>query len=387
MAFKATKVKLRKKKNSGGKHSLYLDYYPPILSDKTGEPTRRGFLGFYIFDKPKGQAQKDHNRETLELADQIRQKREIELNKPEIYSLHEKEQLRLRAVGEGDFLSYFKNLSDSRKGDRDNWSNAALSYLTDFAEGRLKFADLNEKFCSDFKTYLLTTKSKRSSSKPLNQNSAALYFTKFKAVLKQAFREGYLPTDLSGKVPNIKPVETHRQFLNQDELDRLAQTDCENEALKRAALFSALTGLRYSDIEKMTWSEIESSGGKHSIRFTQKKTGGTELMPISNQAFTLLGEPKDPTVQMFQGLEYSAYRNKQLYKWLGAAGITKDITFHCFRHTYATLLLSQGTPLITVSKMLGHRDLKTTQLYAKVMDSAKREAAESIKIDFTPKAQ
>jgi site-specific recombinase XerD len=106
------------------------------------------------------------------------------------------------------------------------------------------------------------------------------------------------------------------------------------------------------------------------------------MMPISEQAYSFLGERKQPNDKVFEGLTYSAYSNKHLATWIGLAGITKDITFHSFRHTYATLQLSQGTSIYTVSKMLGHRELKTTQIYAKVMDKAKREATDKIKLDF-----
>ena len=156
-----------------------------------------------------------------------------------------------------------------------------------------------------------------------------------------------------------------------------------NPLLKRAALFSALTGLRFSDIKNLVWGEIHHSvENGYSIQFTQQKTKGVEVLPISEQAYSLMGERKEPSDKVFEGLTYSAYENKHLYQWIGAAGITKDITFHCFRHTFATLQLSHGTDIYTVSKMLGHRELKTTQIYAKIIDQTKREAANKIKLDF-----
>jgi len=106
------------------------------------------------------------------------------------------------------------------------------------------------------------------------------------------------------------------------------------------------------------------------------------MLPISEQAFQLLGERKEPSVKVFEGLKYSAWLNQQLTKWLYKAGITKEITFHCFRHTYATLQLSMGTDIYTVSKMLGHRDLKTTQVYAKIISQTKRDAANKIHLDI-----
>jgi integrase len=379
----AIKVKLRQKEISGNRQSLYLDFYPPIPNPKTGEPTRREFLGLYLFNKAKNPIDKQGNKETLQLAEQIRQKRENHLNKPEIYTGYEKEQLKIKELGEQNFVTYFKSLADKRKAsNHDNWVSAH-NYLETFTKGNLKFADLNEKFCNEFKEYLLTTKSNKSNKVTLAQNSAVSYFNKLKATLKQAYKDGYLPSDLNGKIQPIKQAETQRNFLTIEELNSLVKTECNNPLLKRAALFSALTGLRFSDIKNLVWGELEYiEGNGYFIQFKQQKTKGVEMMPISEQSFSLLGERKEPSDKVFEGLTYSAYENKHLAKWIGLAGIEKDITFHCFRHTFATLQLSKGTDIYTVSKMLGHRELKTTQIYAKIIDQTKREAANKIQLDF-----
>ncbi len=379
----AIKVKLREKKISGNRQSLYLDFYPAISHPETGEPTRREFLGLYLFDKAKNPIDKQHNKETLQLAEQIRQKRENHLNKPEIYTGYELEQKRIKELGEQNFVTYFKSLADKRKAsNHDNWVSA-YNYLDTFTNGNLKFADLNEKFCNGFKEYLLTTKSNKSSKTTLAQNSAVSYFNKLKATLKQAYKDGYLNTDLNAKIEPIRQVETRRSFLTIEELNSLVKTECNNPLLKRAALFSALTGLRFSDIKNLVWGELEYiENNGYFIQFKQQKTKGVEMMPISEQAYSLLGERKEPSDKVFEGLTYSAYENKHLYQWIGAAGITKDITFHCFRHTFATLQLSKGTDIYTVSKMLGHRELKTTQIYAKIIDQTKREAANKIILEF-----
>lgn len=384
----ATKVSLRQKKISKGRKSLYLDFYPPIPHPETGEPTRREFLGLYIYEKAKTPIDKQHNIETLKIGESIRQKRENFLNKPEIYSEYEKEQLRKKALGEQCFIEYFRKLANKRKASNyDNWVSA-LNYIDTFTNGSLKFADLNQKFLEDFKEYLLTTKSNRSNKTTLSQNSAVSYFNKVKAALKQAYKDGILQYDLNAKVKPIKAAETRREYLTLDELNKLVKTDCNNPLLKRAALFSALTGLRFSDIQKMTWGELEYINGQgYFLNFNQKKTKGVEVLPISEQAYSFTegaenpkDMPQDKTV--FEGLKYSAYHNKHLFQWIGAAGITKDITFHCFRHTFATLQLFNGTDIYTVSKMLGHKDLKTTQIYAKIVDDTKRKAADKIKLDM-----
>lgn len=383
----AIKVKLRQKAISGNRQSLYLDFYPAIPHPETGKPTRREFLGLYLFDMAKSPVDKQRNKETLQLAEQIRQKRDKQLNGNKALTDLEKRLIekdkKERETGEKNFVEYFKTLADKRKAsNHDNWVSA-YNYLETFTKGNLKFADLNEKFCNDFKEYLLTTKSHKSSKTTLSQNSAVSYFNKLKASLKQAYKDGYLTTDLNAKIVPIKQAETRRNFLTIEELNSLVKTECNNPLLKRAALFSALTGLRFSDIKNLVWGEIHHSvENGYSIQFTQQKTKGVEVLPISEQAYSLLGERKEPTDKVFEGLTYSAYENKHLYQWIGAAGITKDITFHCFRHTFATLQLSKGTDIYTVSKMLGHRELKTTQIYAKIIDQTKREAAEKIKLDL-----
>jgi len=393
----ATKVSLRQKKISKGRKSLYLDFHPaiphpkPFLNKKTGKmvmTTRREFLGLYIYEKAKTPINKQHNTETLKIGESIRQKRENFLNKPEIYSQFEKKQLRLKELSEQCFIEYFTKLANKRKdSNRLSWFSA-LKYLDNFTNGSLKFADLNQKFLEDFKEYLLTTKSNKSNKTTLSQNSAVSYFNKVKAALKQANIDGILQYDLNAKVKPIKAVETRREHLTLDELNKLVKTPCNYVLLKRAALFSALTGLRFSDIQKMTWGELEYINGQgYFLNFNQKKTKGVEVLPISEQAYGFTEGAENPKdmpqdKHVLEGLKYSAYNNKHLFQWIGAAGITKNITFHCFRHTFATLQLFNGTDIYTVSKMLGHKDLKTTQVYAKIVDEAKRTAVNKIKLDM-----
>jgi len=384
----ATKVTLREKKISKGRKSLYLDFYPPILNLKTGKPTRREFLGIYIYEKATSPLDKQYNKEQLKLANEIWKKRTNILNKPEIYTEAEAEKLKIIELGKQCFIEYFKELVKERKGSNyDNWSST-VKYLEDFTNGSIQFAELNEKTFRDFKKYLLTTTSNKSKSSKLSINSASSYFNKVKAALKQAYKDGNLQTDLNAKIEPIKPEETQREYLTIQELNKLVKTPCSNPILKRAALFSALTGLRFSDIKKMVWSELEYIEGQgYLINFRQKKTKGLEIMPISEQAYNFLEGTNNPKEMpqdeiVFKGLKYSAHQNKYLKQWIEAAEITKDITFHNFRHTYATLQLFNGADIYTVSKMLGHKDLKTTQIYTKIVDEAKRKTTNNIVLDL-----
>ena len=148
--------------------------------------------------------------------------------------------------------------------------------------------------------------------------------------------------------------------------------------LKRAFLFSCLTGLRKSDIEKMRWREVKQQGEFTRIIFRQKKTGGQEYMDISPQAVEYLGKRGNDDSLVFSGFHYSAYLLGELKTWAVRAGITKNITFHSGRHTFAVLMLDLGADIYTVQKLLGHKEIHTTQVYAHIMDKKKQAAVSMI---------
>jgi site-specific recombinase XerD len=102
-------------------------------------------------------------------------------------------------------------------------------------------------------------------------------------------------------------------------------------------------------------------------------------MPISDEAYEILGERKNDNDKVFAGLKKWDV-DRVLPVWVAKAGITKHITFHCFRHTYATLQIFSGTDIFTLSKMLGHKSVKTTQIYTKIVDEKKREASMRISL-------
>ncbi len=245
----------------------------------------------------------------------------------------------------------------------------------------LPFSEIDTKQVEAFRRFLITAPQGGNKKGIISQNTAATYFSIFKAALKQAFIDDYLTIDISAKVKGIQEQESRREYLTIDELNRLAQTPCD-ALLKRAALFSALTGIRHCDIQKLKWSEVENFNGNYRLNFTQQKTKGVEYMPISEQAYELCGERQDDNLLVFAGLPDPSWINKPIKRWVEAAGIKKHITFHCFRHSYATLQLAGGTDIYTVSKMLGHTNVKTTQIYTKVIDAKKEEATKTITLDL-----
>jgi integrase len=192
-----------------------------------------------------------------------------------------------------------------------------------------------------------------------------------------------LPTNPIRGERGIKRRKTQRNFLTLKELRALAIADCSLPTLKAAGLFSALTGLRRVDINKLKWGEIQSSNEQgYYIRFRQQKTDEPETLPISSEAVRLLGDrgrDDEPVFDELEKWQCSYY----MPGWLKSAGIEKPFTFHCFRHTFATLQISMGTDIYTVSKMLGHTDLKTTEIYAKIVDQKKKEAANRISLGIT----
>jgi len=378
----ATKVKLRQKAISGNRQSLYLDFYPIIAHPETGEPTRRQFLGLYLFDKAKNPIDKKHNKETLQLAQQIRQKKENHLNKPEIYTGYELEQKRIKELGEQNFVAYFKTLADKRKAsNHDNWVST-YNYLETFTKGNLKFAELNEKFCNDFKEYLLTTKSNKSSKTTLSQNSAVSYFNKLKASLKQAYKDGYLLTDINSKVDCIETEDVIKSTLTIEELNILARTDFENNLCKRVVLFAAQTGIPFMEMKNLTWEQVDYSalyGFRISIQ--RQKTQKGYHTNISEEAYKYMGERRLPSDKVFEGLN-NQIRYVDFQIFLAKAGITKKMTFHDLRHTYGTIQIDMGTDIYTLMGNMGHSNVKQTMRYAKHSNKLKREAADKIKLDL-----
>ena len=390
----AIKVKLRKKEITKNRQSLYLDFYPAIPDPTTGKPTRREFLGMYIFaDRVKDEKgnvknvkltplNKQNNIDTLNLAEQIRQKKENYLNKPEIYSGYEREQLKIKSILEINFVSFFKQLADKKKtSNHDNWVST-YNYLYKFTNGSLRFGDLNEVFCDNFKTFLLNTESIKSKGQLLSRNTCASYFNKFKEALKQAYKEGYLQTSINDKVDPIESVTPIKNTLTIEELNKLAKTDCPSPILKKATLFSALTGLPFKEMQNLCWKNIYfSEADGIQIIMQRQKTEKPYLVYISQQAFGLLGPPQKPDDRVFEGLsDRERYELFQL--WLARAGITKKLTFHDLRHTYGTNQIEAGTDIYVLKGNMGHANVKYTQQYGHQSDKRKKEAAEKVKLDL-----
>lgn len=160
-----------------------------------------------------------------------------------------------------------------------------------------------------------------------------------------------------------------------EELKRLIGTECKYEIMKQAFLFSCLCGLRVSDIRKLKWNDLQKSGERIRIEIKMQKTKEPLYLPISDEALKWLPQQNEAKGDdLIFPLTHEGTINKILQKWAKDAGIIKHISFHVARHTHATMMLTLGADLYTVSKLLGHKNIATTQIYAKIVDKKKEEA-------------
>ncbi|PVX47586.1 site-specific recombinase XerD [Flavobacterium sp. 103] len=377
--MKNINVTLRKRTLPSGKITLYLDFFPPIYNTKTREFSRREYLGLYLVSKPTNNIDKAMNSENLQKAEMICANRLNELNKLQIYTPFERERLRLQEIGEKSFLQYLKDTAESRIGiNAEIWKYAIIHFEKFLKNEDILMKEINVTIIEDFREFILKAKCLKKKDQFLAQNTALSYFNKIKATLRKAYKKGLLPTDVNAAVESIKEQESQRNFLTMEEASRLFRTPCKKEIVKRISMFSLLTGIRYSDIAKLTWEEVQYSKSEgYYIRFKQQKTDRPVTLPISQEAFECLGEKAEQYKRVFYDLKKWDV-DRLLPIWVRDASIEKHITFHCFRHSYATLQMAAGTDIFTVSKMLGHKNIKTTQIYTKIIDEKKRETTNKI---------
>lgn len=362
-----------KSKENGKKQmsSLYLAYI-----SRPGAKVQYEWLNLHIFENPKTNIEKDHNKQTMILAESIKAKRLLDQQT----SNHG---FASNIKGKVSFLQYFKKMADRKREDSNgnygNWQSVYEHLKTYIGKKEYSLDQIDEDFLEGFKQYLQSDITRRGKKQKLKANSALSYYNKVKASLREAYINKMIKDNPSNRVKGLKEGENHRQFLTLEELQLIANTQCKNEILKIAFLFSSLTGLRWSDVKALRWEKIRyTEGAGWSLEYVQKKTKSAEVLPLSHQAVKLLGDRQEGAKPIFSSLCYNTHMNRQLQDWIDDAGVKKKITFHCARHTFATLQLSMDTDIYTVSKLLGHKHLKTTEIYTKVIDKRKIEAANRI---------
>ena len=359
-------INLRTQQLTKGRIRLSLDIY-------ANGKTRYENLKLFLYQKPVTTLEREHNKHTKSLAENILAKRILEMQEGNYNVI-------TGFKSQASFIQYFKQLTDDRKRSGGNFGNwdSTHKHLLGFTKGRdITFAEIDENFLNGFKKYLLNGKVTKG-NQDLSACSASSYLNKIKAALNQAFIDRIITYNPGKAVKGIKVPDKSRQFLVAEELRKLSETPCSIPIIKKAFLFSCITGLRWSDVNKLIWKEIIYSEAEeqYKIHFSQQKTKDYQYHPITEAALRLLGKRGKDDDRVFKGLRYSAWHNFRLAQWIMDAGINKKITFHCARHSYATLLLSSGGDIYTVSSLLGHKNLKTTQIYAKIINPIKNKTVE-----------
>lgn len=367
--MKRTNITLRQRVLPSGRTSLYLDI-------TSGGRRKNESLNLFLVQE-NNRADKQKNKETMRLAEAILAKRIVEAQNDDWG-------FRQQAASEIYFYEYFVNLAEKHKREDSistycSWMNCLL-YIEKYDQNIKKrsFAEIDVYWITGFKTFLQSAKVlKKTKTGFLSDNSKMLYWSKLKTCFNSAVKAGIIQKNPMLSVCGFTKKENTRMYLTVDEVRKLSATNCCNDDCKKAFLFSCMTGLRLGDIKKLTWGDVQQHGDFIRIVFKQKKTGGIEYLDVTPQAAELMGErgKHDDCVFRVTNLATVSYALK---KWVAAAGIDKAISFHCARHTFAVMMLDIGVDIYTVSKLLGHKRLETTQVYAKVLDKNKQLAVKKI---------
>ena len=361
-------VTLRTRPLKNGMLSYYLDYYPGYRDQETMKSIRHEGLNIYIYANPKNERERNFNATMSEKAEAIRCRR-FESIVNDRYDFFDRHKLK------ADFLEYYRR--QLRKHDQ-KWE-FVYHHFYNFVHGKCTFEEIDIDLCNKFREYLLNAKQLRRDGR-ISKNSASGYWSTFRGLLKILYRNQLIKTNINDFLDKIETEDTPKDYLSVEELYKLAETPCKKPILKTATLFSCLTSLRISDILSLQWHEIVdfAAGGKCVHTITQK-TKTEDIIPISDEALQLIGYSPEKTGLVFKGLKRS-WTQHPMKEWIRKAGITKNITFHSYRRTYATLQGAAGTDIRTIQSNMAHKSITTTQRYMKVVDSNKREASNRISL-------
>lgn len=343
---KAGNVVLRKKKTAKGTFSLYLDSFDVSTKKRTYT-----FLKLYLI----GDVLQDAKTLDIAKAVMLRQANEVMLNP---YSELD------RSRFDDNFIEYMQEQVDTHKKAIKHW-RITLVHLRGYTKDHIKFRQITPSWLNNFKEFLLTK---------FSRNTASLYYDTVKAALELAVKDGIIPQNPAKQTPTISKKSAHKEFLTIEELRQLNIEDCKSTEVKYAFLFSCYTGLRLSDVRRLKKKDLKSNR----ISIQQKKTEEIIYQELSPQALELCQSARGNGESIF-GLPNSDWTiNEYLKAWGKQAGIDKNMHFHMARHTFATLLISNAVDLYTISKLLGHNEIRTTQIYTHIIDKTKREAVQKL---------
>ncbi len=369
-------VYLREKKLGGGQVSYYLDIY----HNKT-----RWYEFLEIRTNKNHPSAQD--KEKKRLVQEIRAKRENEL-------IVQDNGLIDKSKKKANFIAWYENYINAKPRTNTHRSSS-LAHLKKYMGSRpLPFTALNPQWIKDFTNYLL---------KKMSNNTARCYLMDMFTALEDAVRQDIIPFNPFRKIEKherIRQQNVFRQAFTLEQLQQLADAPCKiHPQIKQAYLFSCFTGLRWSDVNQLRWAEvikkIIDEKEEWFLYFEQEKTEGIEYLPLSEQAIDIIKDRKAeaeedgnknafvfPYVKEFDDKNQLMYKivNRALKKWAKAAELGMRLTFHTGRHTFATNVLENcpDGDLWTVSKLLGHKNINSTQIYAHVRDRKKSAAVKAL---------
>lgn len=377
--------KLLEKNLSDGNIALYLDYYlgrNTVYDEKRGAMVskvqrKREFLKLTILANPRTPIERQTNRETYELARKIRFEREQEFKENMLG-------YRLRKERTINFLDYFQAYNDRYTKKDVRMMKGVLVRFIDFLKIEypqystyLKPEQITKDMVSLFVEYL------QSRSKG---EGALDYYSKFKKVINYAVDNDVIARNpCKGIVCKCDKQVLRKDVLSLDEMQALISThyDNENPEIRRAFILCLYTGIRFCDVQDLKYSNVDYSN--KILSFEQNKTKGHSansgvVIPLNDDLLQLIGEPN--TEQYAQEtifrLPSATMCLKALRRWTKRAGITKHITWHCARHSFAVNILNNGANIKTVASLLGHSGLKHTEKYTRAVDSLKEAAINSL---------
>lgn len=405
---KGKTVKLRKKAISSG-YSLYLEYANNYRQEKI-------YLRIHL-SKGDTPLRRKNDTDTWNKAEEIRQAIEDFIIKNKAQTLEFAYKLYVDSVNQEteeeakknltlvEYLQAFKE-EKARTGQSKSLAvtiTNLIKYVADFTDGeKVLLTDVSKEWLEEFLMYLGKTNSfvrnrfkkgsnvenvtsNEKTNKPLAKSTAKLYYNTFICALGAAESDGLIINPARRvKAEDKKVIKgegAQREFLTAEELGRMEATLMRNEETKRAFLFACYTGLRISDICSLTYGDIKqeqaATGQRiYIVRKTMVKTRRVVSVPLSKKALSYLPadfSQKSKDTKVFNLPTVGAV-NDSLKTWAKDAKVDKVVTFHTSRHTFATLALTLGVDVFTTSKLLGHQNVRTTQIYAEVIDAKKEQA-------------
>jgi len=274
---------------------------------------------------------------------------------------------------------YMEN--QQKRGKKDGHQiKVAIQILKDYAGERVTMDQVDKTFCQEYIDYLLTEY--RPQGKPVSKFTAQNYYRVLNGALNAAVRADVIKLNPFTKIGNsdkIRRPESKREYMTIEELRALIATPMKNEAVKQAYLFSCFCGLRISDIIGLKWGNVYVDNRQYRLEVVMQKTKEPIYLPLSPEALRWMPERGNKSAEdtVFD-LPSTTHINILLKPWAKAAGIDKRFSFHTARHTFATMMLTLGADLYTTSKLLGHTDVKMTQVYAKIINRKKDEAVKLV---------